>query len=165
MRYFSTIGDQEFEIEIVDENQLILNGENQTIDFNDISGQPIISLLVEGHSHEAFVYPAEDVWHVYLRGRLYTVRVEDEREKMFRDSTGEGVGARSEFHLKAPMPGLVIDVQVEEGQVVDVGDVLVVLESMKMQNELKSPQAGNIARLRVTPGDSVEQNETMLSVI
>ena len=165
MRYISTIGDQEFDIEIVDENELIFNGENLTFDFDNITGQPIISLLVDGQSHEAFVYPADDVWHVYLRGRLHTVRVEDERERMFRESTGEGLGARAEFHLKAPMPGLVIDVQVEEGEEVSVGDVLVVLESMKMQNELKAPQAGNVTRLRVAPGDSVEQNETMLSVV
>ena len=115
-------------------------------------------------SYEAYVYPANDIWHVYLHGRLHTVRVEDERERLFRESTGEGVGARAEFQFKAPMPGLVIDVQVEEGQDVNAGDVLVVLESMKMQNELKSPQAGKIARLLVSPGDSVDQNETMLSV-
>ena len=65
MRYISTIGDQDFEIEIVDENELIFNGEKLTFDFDNIPGQPIISLLINGQSHEAFVYPADDVWHVY----------------------------------------------------------------------------------------------------
>ncbi len=63
------------------------------------------------------------------------------------------------------MPGLVVAISVEEGKPVKKGDVLIVLESMKMQNELKSPRDGVAARLRVQPGQSVEQHQTMLSVI
>ena len=63
------------------------------------------------------------------------------------------------------MPGLVIAVPVEEGQPVEKGDVLLILESMKMQNELKSPRAGKVSRVRVAPGDRVEQKQTLLSVV
>jgi biotin carboxyl carrier protein len=63
------------------------------------------------------------------------------------------------------MPGLVVTVPVSEGQTVDLGDVLLILESMKMQNELKSPRAGKISRVRVKPGDSVEHRDTLLSVV
>jgi biotin carboxyl carrier protein len=63
------------------------------------------------------------------------------------------------------MPGLVVAIPVVEGQVVKTGDVLVVLESMKMQNELKSPRDGTVARLRVQAGDSVEQKQVLLSVV
>ncbi len=63
------------------------------------------------------------------------------------------------------MPGLVVNIPVADGQEVDKGDVLVVFESMKMQNELKSPRDGVIARMRVKEGDSVERKQTLLSVV
>jgi biotin carboxyl carrier protein len=63
------------------------------------------------------------------------------------------------------MPGLIVDLPVSEGQEINKGDVLVILESMKMQNELKSPRSGKISRVRVKPGDSVEQRDTLLSVV
>jgi biotin carboxyl carrier protein len=58
----------------------------------------------------------------------------------------------------------VVAIPVEEGQAVEKGDVLVILESMKMQNELKAPRDGIISRVRVTKGDSVDQRQTLLSV-
>ena len=63
------------------------------------------------------------------------------------------------------MPGLIVTVPVSEGQTVDQGDVLLILESMKMQNELKSPRSGKVSRVRVKPGDSMEQRDTLLSVV
>jgi len=63
------------------------------------------------------------------------------------------------------MPGLVVSIPVQEGQAIEKDDVLLVLESMKMQNELKSPRAGVVTRIRVEAGDSVEQKQTLLSVI
>jgi biotin carboxyl carrier protein len=62
------------------------------------------------------------------------------------------------------MPGLVISILVEEGQEVKKGQVLLVLESMKMQNELKAPRDGVIGRVRVKAGESVEQKQSLLSV-
>jgi len=63
------------------------------------------------------------------------------------------------------MPGLVVSITVSEGDKIEKGQVLIILESMKMQNELKSPKAGTIGRIRVKPGDSVEQRQPLLSVV
>ena len=71
---------------------------------------------------------------------------------------------RGEYLMRAPMPGLIVAIPVEEGQAVAKGDVLVILESMKMQNELRSPKEGVVSRIRVQEGDSVEQKTPMLSV-
>jgi biotin carboxyl carrier protein len=60
---------------------------------------------------------------------------------------------------------MVVSIPVQEGQMIQKGDVLVVLESMKMQNELRSPRDGKVVRVRVGSGDRVEQKETMLSII
>lgn len=165
MKYVATLNGREYLIEILDEHQITVNDVPYRIDFESVEGQLLHSLLVEGRSYEAYVYPTEDGWQVLLRGSLYLLQVEDEREKRLRAALGSRPVERGEFHLKAPMPGLIVSVPVKEGQKVAKGDVLVVLESMKMQNELRSPRDGTVVRLRVKSGDSVEQRETLLSVV
>jgi len=75
------------------------------------------------------------------------------------------VAETGEFLLKAPMPGLVVSIPIEEGYEVKKGQVLLILESMKMQNELKSPRDGKVNRIKVKAGESVEQRQTLLSVM
>jgi acetyl/propionyl-CoA carboxylase alpha subunit len=165
MKYVTTIGERDFLVEIVDERHVIIDGTSYTVDFDSVSDQPVYSLLVDGHSYEAYVYPGEEGWQVLMHGHLYPASVEDEREKRLRAQSGGGVAERDEYYLKAPMPGLVVAIPVGEGKQVAKGDVLVVLESMKMQNELKSPRAGTVARVRISVGDSVEQRQTLLNVV
>ncbi|HMU93571.1 MAG TPA: biotin/lipoyl-binding protein [Anaerolineales bacterium] len=164
MKYITTVDDQQFEIEVVDERHIRIGGRLLQVDFESVSGQPVFSLLLDGHSYESFVYQGEEDWDVLLRGRQYQVKVEDEREKRLRAAAGGGIAEGGEFHLKAPMPGLVVAILVEEGQDVKKGQVLLILESMKMQNELKAPRDGTIGRIRVKAGESVEQKQAMLSV-
>jgi len=164
MKYITTIGDREFEIEIDGDNKLVVDGKPYFIDFNSIGNQPVYSLLINGQSYEAYVYPTEDDWQVLLLGRFYPVKVEDERERRLRLASGSVISERQEYALKAPMPGLIVDVLVSEGQSVENGDVLIILESMKMQNELKSPRAGVVSRITVEVGDSVEQRQIIMSV-
>jgi biotin carboxyl carrier protein len=164
MKYVSTVNGNEYLIEIIDERHIIVNGRKYTVDFNSVSGQPVYSLLVDSKSFEGFVYPGETEWEVLLMGRQYPVMVEDEREKRLRAAAGGSVSETGEYHLKAPMPGMVVSIPVEEGQEIEKGQVLLILESMKMQNELKAPRAGSIGRIRVKPGESVEQRQTLLSL-
>ena len=63
------------------------------------------------------------------------------------------------------MPGLVVAIPVTEGQAIHKGQVLLILESMKMQNELKAPRDGTLGRVRVRVGETVEQKQTLLSVM
>jgi biotin carboxyl carrier protein len=165
MRYVTTIGEREFLIEIIDEHTLQVNGTRYHFDFESVSDQPVYSLLLDGQSFESYVYPGEDALQVLLRGVHYHATVEDEREKRLRSASRGGVAENAEFHLRAPMPGLVVSIPVSEGQPIKKGDVLVVLESMKMQNELKSPRGGTVSRLRIKTGDSVELKQTLLSVV
>lgn len=164
MKYVVTIDDREYQIEILGEKRISLNGNVLNVDFQSISGQPIYSLIVDGRSYEAFVSQSHNEWQVMLLGRLYDARVEDERERRLRAASKSSAFDHLEFQLKAPMPGLVVAIPVNEGQTIEKGDVLVILESMKMQNELKSPRAGKVARIRVRPGASVEQKQVLLSV-
>ncbi len=164
MKYVTTIGEQEYLIEIIDEQTVRVNGRLCVIDFDAICDQPVYSLLLDGRSYESYVYPADGEWQALLHGRLYPARVEDERERLLRSAAQEEAGGRGELQLKAPMPGLVVAVPVQEGQAVQKGAVLVILESMKMQNELKAPQAGVVTRLRAVPGERVEQRQVLLTL-
>jgi biotin carboxyl carrier protein len=164
MKYITNVNGIEYLIEILDEHHIIVNGRKLNVDFNSISDQPVYSLLVDGKSFEGFVYPGELEWEVLLMGRQFPVIVEDEREKRLRAAAGGSVSEAGEFHLRAPMPGMVVSIPVKEGQPIEKGDVLLILESMKMQNELKAPRAGTVGRLRVKTGESVEQRQILLSV-
>lgn len=164
MRYLSEVDGLEFPVEILDEHHVRFGGDILDIDLAAVSGEPLYSLIVNGESFEGYVYPDEDSWQVLLLGQFYQVRVEDEREKRLRTAI-QGI-ARSgvEFVVKAPMPGLVISVPITEGQVVEIGQILVILESMKMQNELRAPYAGKVVRLRIKEGESVEQKQILLNL-
>ena len=133
MKYITTIDGKEFSVEILDEKHVRLNDRILEVDFESVSGQPVYSLIIGGKSYEAYVYPDDKDWQVLLRGRLFHSVVEDEREKRLH-AAGSKVVEGGEFHLKAPMPGLVVAIPVEEGQTVKKGQVLLILESMKMQN-------------------------------
>jgi biotin carboxyl carrier protein len=164
MKYIAEIDGMEFPIEILDEHHVRFGEETIEVDLAAVSGQPLYSLLANGESYEGYVYPDEDAWQVLLLGQFFSVRVMDEREKRLR-TAGLSVATSGEFSLRAPMPGLVVSVLVEDGQVVEKGQILVILESMKMQNELRSPRPGKISRLRIKAGESVEQKQTLLFVV
>jgi biotin carboxyl carrier protein len=165
MKYATTIGEREYIVELLDDQHVSVDGVLYEINFTQVGEQPVYSLLVNGRSFDAHVYPDEAIWQVVFQGQMYTAQVEDEREKRLRAALGGAASDQGEFHLKAPMPGLVVAVPVGAGQAVQKGDVLVILESMKMQNELKAPRAGTVTRLRVAPGDRVEKKDTLLSVV
>ena len=99
---------------------------------------------------------------VSVGAREYGVRLAD--PKHLRGAvSGEGEqGARAQ--VKAPMPGKVVRVLVEAGQAVEAGQGLVVVEAMKMQNELKSPKSGTVAELRAEPGSTVNAGDVLVIV-
>ncbi|NWG08447.1 MAG: biotin/lipoyl-binding protein [Chloroflexi bacterium] len=165
MKYITTIEGKQFLVEIIDDRHVSVDGKVYEVDFESVSGQPVYSLIVDGKSHESYVARGDDNWQVLLRGRLYPITVEDERERRLRAAAGGGVAESGEFILKAPMPGLVVAIPVSEGQEVKKGQVLLILESMKMQNELKAPRDGIVQRIKVKAGESVEQKQTLLNVM
>jgi biotin carboxyl carrier protein len=164
MKYITTVDDKEFEIEVIDERHIRVGGQPLEVDFESVSGQPVFSLILDGKSYEAFVYQGDENWEVLIHGQQYQVNVEDEREKRLKSSADRGSTEGGEFHLKAPMPGLVVAILIEEGQEVKKGQVMLILESMKMQNELKAPRDGVMGRVRVKAGESVEQKQTLLTM-
>jgi biotin carboxyl carrier protein len=164
MKYIAEVDGLEFAVEFLDEHHVRFGKEILNVDLAAVSGQPLYSLIVNGESFEGYVYPGEQCWQVLLLGRSYSVNIEDERERRLRSSETDLTSMGREFTLKAPMPGLTVAVPVCEGQQVEKGQILVILESMKMQNELRAPFAGSVTRLRIKSGESVQQKQILLTL-
>jgi biotin carboxyl carrier protein len=164
MKYYTTIDDQTFEIEINQLGELCIDGECAEVDFQSIGNGSIYSLLLGNASYEALVEARDDFYEVLVQGTLYRVSVEDERMRRLAQAARGFAPPSGEIAIKAPMPGLIVAVSVTQGQQVQEGQVLVVLESMKMENELRAPRAGVVSQIRVEGGQSVEQHETLVAI-
>jgi biotin carboxyl carrier protein len=164
MKYYATIDGQTFEIEINQLGELCIDGECAVVDFQSIAGSSIYSLLLGNVSYEALVEARDEDYEVLLQGTLYRVSVQDERMRRLAEAARGFAPPSGEIAVKAPMPGLVIDVAVRQGQAVEAGSILVILESMKMENELRAPRAGVISQVRVHQGQTVEQHETLVAI-
>ena len=162
MKYLATVNGTTFEVDINEDSHVTVDGERYEIDFRAIGNGPLYSLLIGGNSYEGHIEGSDDGWQVLHKGDLYMVAIEDERSQRLMSLGGAGVATKGDYYLKAPMPGLVVSVPVEEGQEIRQGDILVVLESMKMQNELKSPRDGTILRIQVNPEDTIQQDAVLL---
>lgn len=160
--YYAEIDDLEYQIEIISDKQVAINGKPYNFDFQVLRQLLSYSLLIEGDSYEVNVYQDNGIWEVLLRGKQFSVNVEDEREKHMRLAAGQGAVLDGTVTLLAPMPGLVIEIPVKEGQEVKEGDVLVILESMKMQNELRAPRDGTVSQIQTRLNDNVERKQALL---
>jgi len=122
----------------------------------------IWSLLIESASHVAEVSEVDGVCVVHVDGERYRIRIEEETRYIIR-TRGGTAGATGQV-LKAPMPGRVVLIEVEVGQTVKAGDGLVVLEAMKMENELRAAAAGSVTEIHVTPGQAVNPGDVLVVI-
>jgi biotin carboxyl carrier protein len=164
MKYITTIDETQFELELLPDGQVAVGGRTVQVDLKEIDGGQSFTLLVDGKSYEGFLLEENGVMQVVIEGVRYTAEVLDEHEKLLREVSASAKGLDERYELAAPMPGLVVKVPVEVGDEVQEGDVLVILESMKMQNELKAPQAGRVIEVNVAEGGNVEKRDVMVAL-
>jgi biotin carboxyl carrier protein len=162
MKYATTIGAHTYLVEINCEGEVTIDGETFPIDLQAID-EVTYSLLMSNRSYEALVDTAGDELEVLLGGRMYTAQVLDERAQRLSQAGGSNVPS-GELTLKSPMPGLIVAVPVVEGQAVKKGQTVIVLESMKMENELKAPRDGTVSSIKVKVRQSVEQHQPLVVI-
>lgn len=163
MKYVTMVNDKTFEIEILDDGSLTVNGVKRDVDFRAL-GPAMYSILAQNISHELTIEQRDENIEVLMKGHLYVNHVLDERALLMAQRSGGLGGDSGEINMKSPMPGLIVTVKVEVGQAVKAGETVIILESMKMQNELKAARDGVIAAVHVAAGQSVEQNKLMLVI-
>ena len=162
MKYATTIGEQTYIVEVNREGEVTIDGDTFPVDLQAID-EVTYSLLMSNRSYEALVDTAGDELAVLLGGRMYTAQVLDERARRLSRVDGSSVSS-GELTLKSPMPGLIVAVPVAEGQAVKKGQTVLVLESMKMENELKAPRDGTVSSIKVKVRQSVEQHQPLVVI-
>lgn len=106
---------------------------------------------------------AAKTFTISVNGNKYTLEVKDKYDELLHSLGIDALGGGKVSDMKAPMPGLVLDVRVGEGMAVKKGDALLVLEAMKMENILKSPADGVVKKINVKKGTAVEKNQVLIS--
>jgi pyruvate carboxylase subunit B len=163
MNYTVTIGTETFEIAI-DGDEVTLAGRPVAASLTPVPRTPVSRLALEGDASLVTVEYSGDQWVVQKGGEVWTVDVADERTRQIRQMTGRGAARKSDGVVRAPMPGLVVRVEVSVGATVAPGQGLVVLEAMKMENEIAAPGGGTVRQVFVQPGVAVEKGAPLVEV-
>ena len=120
------------------------------------------SLLLDGASVPLVArFAGRGRWEIAVDGRMVCVRVLEAREAEIRERTRRVAGGTGIAPLRAPMPGLVVRLDAREGDVVQPGTAILIVEAMKMENELRAAAAARVARIPVSPGDAVEKGQIL----
>jgi biotin carboxyl carrier protein len=166
MAFIAKLGDQSYTVEIeesgkslyrvsVDGHEFIVDGKK--------TGRTNFSLIVDNRSFEIEVDNSKDEYRVLVDGRNYHIQLRDERRvRAGGESSGDSLQGRQK--VSVPMPGKIIAILVAEGDAVEKGQGLVIVEAMKMENEVHSPIAGEVTEIKVKPGDTVEGGAVLVIV-
>ncbi len=144
---------------LVDGNEIAVDA-SAAVELREV--EPGVYHLIEGdRSVEVRVVRSADHYLVEVAGRSYSVELFDPRDRRNRPGAAGGHGRRS---VAAPMPGRVVRVLVCVGDAVEAGQGLLVVEAMKMQNEMKSPKAGRVISVGAGAGDTVGAGDVLVVV-
>lgn len=166
MRYVTRANRQTFELTIEDDERISVGDQSFSVDMQAIGDQALFSLLIDHESYELVVDEHQDGFHVLLWGEMYEVIVEDgrPRRRARTRKSGPADSLDGECTVRAPMPGLVVHIPVSVSQQVSAGQILLVLESMKMENELLAPRQGVVKAVHVAVGDTPSLDEPLITL-
>jgi pyruvate carboxylase subunit B len=170
MKYYVRVGEapQIVEVEVAG-GRVTVDGTVLEAHLAAVPGTPLYHLLLGGESWTVAAQPLEPTdglgrWILGVVGERVSVEVVDERTRQIEALTGRPPVAKMTGAIVAPMPGLVVRIQVVEGQRVEAGAGLVVVEAMKMENEIRAPGAGTISKVHVEVGQAVERGALLVTL-
>jgi biotin carboxyl carrier protein len=161
--YKAKTSNSEFEI-VTEDDGFIVNGERVTWDKVEL-GSGHFHVLYGSRSYKAEVVSVDQVSKVVvvkINGNRHTIEIKSKLDLLLEKMGMTQVGSGKINSIKAPMPGLIIDLKVKEGDSVKQNDQLVILEAMKMENIIKSPGEGVVKSIKVKKGQSVEKNQILI---
>ena len=165
MKYVVDVSGRTVKVEI-DGDRVRVDGIEVAATLAELSGTPV-ALLTVGDTVRRVVVTRDSARGRYvlsLDGRRYEVEALDERTRAIRQLSSSASGPKGPAPLVAPMPGLIVRVNVDVGASVEPGQGLVVMEAMKMENELRSASAGVVRAIRVAPGSVVERGMVLVEL-
>ena len=159
-----TSSSQVWEVDYQAANQLHLNG--QLFDWDlAVLGNGHYHVLYEGRSYQAELIEADyaaKTLVLKINGQRVELQAKDRYDLLLEKMGMSSAAVAKVNELKAPMPGLIVDIRVAAGQMVQKGDPLLVLEAMKMENILKAPADGTVGSIRVTLRDNVQKGQVLV---
>jgi acetyl/propionyl-CoA carboxylase alpha subunit len=162
VKYTVILDGQSVEVQI-DGDRVTVAGQVYAVSLGAIAGTPLRQLLLDGRpSTLAIESLGRGRWALAPGGERWEVEVLDERARHIQSLSGGADRPPVSPVLKAPMPGLVLRVHVAPGQQVVAGAGLVVLEAMKMENELKATASAVVRAVRVKPGEAVDKGQILV---
>ena len=167
MKYKVRIAEEDSEFEIKhsgDATEVVVGDRVLSADLVRIAGSPVYSLVLDGQSYEVSVHRRDGRFELVIGGENYDAHVMDERAMRIAEATGDVEGTQSGETVLAPMPGVVVGVAVAVGDTVAVGQGVMTLEAMKMENELKSAVDGAVKEIKVEVGQGVAQGEPLMVI-
>ncbi len=149
----------------MEKNQILLNGTPFTWDLLPLNATSF-HILKDGKSYTAELLEqdpaAPKTLRIKINGNVHTLQVQD-RMDLLLESLGMGEALVQKINdIKAPMPGLILDIKVQPGQEVKKGDPVLILEAMKMENIIKSPGDGVVSAVKVNVKQNVEKNQVLI---
>ncbi len=166
MKLWVTLDGRSAEVDFSTERGLVVldvEGRKLDADFVRLPDGEVYSLLVEGRSYEVRVSPGRDALDVTWQGRTIPVEVKHPLEKLLQQQQGAAGRGHGET-IAAPMPGAVVAIRVKAGDVVQPGQSVLVLEAMKMQNELVSHAGGVVAEVFVAEKAAVSAGQKLVTL-
>ena len=164
MRYLVAIRGRTLEVDLGPDGVRV-DGTPVMAELQAVPDGPVRSLLLDRASHRVVARRGEPGhWELHLRGWRLAAEVVDERTLKIREMTGTSTAAAGPKPVRAPMPGLVVRVEVAEGDEVRPGQGLVIVEAMKMENELRAEIAGRVKAVHVKPGEAVEKDQVLIDL-
>jgi len=168
MKYFVEIAGRKIEVELPDDGSsgaAVIGGARAQFDYQPaLPGRPA-SLILNNRSYSIDCRREDDATLLQVNGRDFSAVVEDERRAAMRRLLGSSSQKKkSAGEIKAPMPGLIVKVEVSEGETVKKGSGLVVIEAMKMENELRAPFDAVVATISAVKGTAVEKGALLLTL-
>ena len=162
MKYIAQVDGITFEIEITADGRITLDGAPVEADLLQVDPLGLYSLLMNHQSYELVVEEQQRGYRVTLGAETFDVQVADERQLRVESARADVSAGDGDLPITAPIPGLVVKILVEEGQAVEINTPLVILEAMKMENEIRAPRAGVVRDIAISIGESVEGNATLM---
>lgn len=157
------VGKKSFDVELKN-GSFTINGQPLEWDIQEI-GPSRFHIISKNRSYNAEIVMAGQktkTFIIRLNGRVYPVEVKDQFDILLEKMGLNSPGSTKVNIIKAPMPGLIIDLRVKDGDPVKAGDPLVILEAMKMENIIKSPGDAVVRSVKISKGDSVEKNQVLI---
>jgi biotin carboxyl carrier protein len=166
MIYYARMPDGEHRVEIEKDGNtytVTIDGKTYVADARMASGPAAMSIIVDNRCYETIVTNTGRKTLVSTGGEEFEIEIADELEHRGTTSAAHHLDLDVE-EVKAPMPGVVVSIEVEKGQEVDPGTPVVIVEAMKMQNEIATVVGGAVKEIRVNEGDIVDSQKTLVVI-